>query len=140
MSATRYIETLIVRSLLAELLNAGAALSVQDEEDGEGFILAGSRDIDRLSAACLNVFDEVHLYADWPDTPAGYPDARNGWAYLILGNGEDILSDYSTSIESEIQRTLSYIDTLSDYDAGGARMPDALSFTPVPTGATLTGV
>ena len=140
MPTNRYIETLIVRSLLAELLNAGASLSVEDyDQDGEEFIIEKSRDLDRLSAACLNVFDEVYLVVTFPDVAPGVPDPRNGWALLILGNGVDILSDYSASIENEIQRTLSFVDALNSYNAGGPQMPGALPFTPVPTGVTLNG-
>lgn len=123
MSETRFIETLVVRSLVAELLNAGCQCSIPDEDDATNLVVNSSRSLEEIVAGCLNIFDECSLEAE----NATHKDL---WVRLHLGNGTGILGDYEMDVEPLIPQTLAFIEAITDYHgkAGSFTMP------PLPVG------
>jgi hypothetical protein len=102
---TRELERKIVNKLVTALLSAGYRLSVSLER---GFdhdeMLLGSVD---KAAIVKEVFsgDDCHVFVHKADGPL-VNDSRliaKGWVFLVIGNGCDIISDYTTNLESVIE-------------------------------------
>lgn len=91
------IELLVVRRLIADLITAGYALTV---DDGDGIRQTGTPD--ELISTIFGV-DEAHILADKIDNHA--------WVFLVLGNdGWDVISDYAVSLESVMAPLNQWID------------------------------
>lgn len=98
------VERLIIDHLIADMLAAGALLGVND---GEETTLERSADPVAIKAAMFTT-DEDYLLV-WPN---GLGEGEHiGWVWLIHGNGEDVICDYSTNIEALIAPTNTWIDT-----------------------------
>jgi hypothetical protein len=98
------LERLIIDHLVADLLAKGALLGVND---GEETTLKHSADPVAIKAAMFTT-DEDWLLV-WP---AGdhHQRSNTGWVRLIYGNGEDLISDYSTNLEALIAPTNAWIE------------------------------
>jgi hypothetical protein len=109
----RELERKIVRKMIAALLGAGYRLSVSLER---GFdldeMLLGSRDPAAILKAAFSG-DDCHVFVHEKDSPlltgnreVPYQSPRliaKGWVFLVVGNGADIISDYTTNLEEAIQ-------------------------------------
>ncbi len=117
-TATRIVERRIVRRFVRDALAAGYRLAVSLERgyDVDEGMLNGSRS---LRAVLDEAFagDDCHVFvqpADGPLVETSEPTVREqfcglrepvrrvvsvGWVALVLGNGCDVISDYSTNLE-----------------------------------------
>ncbi len=89
----RYIEKLIAKQCVANLLKAGYAISVFD---GEEVTLKSSTDRKAIMAA-LATTDEDKLFTYKTDEPASF-------VHLVWGNGCDLISDYGVSLEGVLTK------------------------------------
>lgn len=103
MSAVRFVEKIIVRKCIAELLRNGFTISVSD---GEETVLKWSLDAKAIFAAMFTTDeDRLHMHRG----------AFRGWVQFIYGNnGWDVINDYTTNLEPFLTRTLAFIDKVSD--------------------------
>lgn len=88
----RYVERLIARRLIADLLRANYSISVND---GEETTVARSVHAQRIFAAmCTTDEDSLIIYRTVSRTE------RFGWIKIVYGNdGVDMISDYTTNLE-----------------------------------------
>lgn len=90
MTAQRFVEHLIVRAAVEGLIEAGYAVDVEFAN------VKNSRDIDAILGAMWNDSRE-RLYA--------IKDGKDcGWVYFVIGNGESVLSDYTTNLEAPLAK------------------------------------
>lgn len=96
----REVERKIVERFVDDALKAGCRLSVSLERGYDiSEILVGSQDRKAIMAEIF-AGDECHVFVQDATGPT-IEDGRIiswGWAYFVLGNGPDILSDYSVSL------------------------------------------
>lgn len=86
-------ETKIAKALIKAALKRGYLISVND---GEEWAIQKSMDASAVWDAMRSTdADTLVFFADSKD--AGY--VRLGFALLIWGNGEDIISDYSAKVK-----------------------------------------
>lgn len=105
------IERRIIRQLIADLLDAGYAISVSDGEDG--FFLRQSRDFNAIQVA-LGTMDEDLLYATAAAAAAGHVPKHTSFVHLVYGNdGWDVICDNSVSLEPALTRTNALVEKLS---------------------------
>lgn len=92
MSARGYVERLIAKQCIADLLKAGYEVSVFD---GEETTVKRSRDADAIYAAMFTA-DEDYLHVH----NVGAKD-HFGWVRFVYGNdGYDVINDYTTNLET----------------------------------------
>ncbi len=113
------VEKRIVRRFVKDALAAGHRLSVSYERGYDiDEMLNGSRNIKEIMDAAFAA-DDAHLFvhkADGPTTENGSV-LSEGWVYIVLGNdGYDVISDYTTGIESLLAGANALADKLADAD------------------------
>lgn len=100
--AIREVEQKIVGQFVRDALAAGKRLAVSLERGYDvDEMLLGSRDEQRIMAEAF-AGDECHIFiqpAEGPTTQGGRV-ISDGWVFCILGNGGDVISDYSVNAES----------------------------------------
>lgn len=96
---TRKIETAISKKVVAALLAAGYDISVND---GEAYPIKCSTDAEAI-------FAEMG-HSDMETLEAHKDGKYVGFVLLILGNGEDVLSDYSIALEDAIAPVNAYVE------------------------------
>ena len=97
------VESQIGRQCIADLLDAGYAVSVND---GEGLVLRNSRDPEAIFAA-MGTTDEDCLMASRDGKPFSF-------VRFIYGNdGWDVINDYGTSLELALARTNALVDRMA---------------------------
>ena len=100
---TKYLEKLVLKSAIAELLGHGFYLSVND---GEETTLVRSFDADATFAATMTT-DEDYLHVHRLVTPT------HGWVRFIYGNdGWDVINDYATVLEPYLVKTNALTDEM----------------------------
>jgi hypothetical protein len=100
---SHYLEKLIMKQCIADLLAAGYTISVHD---GEETILLKSTEGDAIFAAMYTT-DEDYLHVF---SKAGKPV---GWVHFIYGNdGPDVINDYTASLEDALKRTNALADEM----------------------------
>ena len=85
-------EQRIAKAVVSRLLNKGYELAV---DDGEEIVTAVTTDINTIYDAMASTeMDRLHAYVG---------GQRKGWVLLIWGNGEDLISDLTTSLEADLE-------------------------------------
>ena len=98
-----YLERIIVQRLISDLLDRGYSLGVND---GEETTLTHSSDMLEITSAMYSTDEDFLLvYRENANHPFG-------WVRLIHGNGRDIISDYTTNLEDDLQGVNAYCDLL----------------------------
>lgn len=98
-----FIERLIVKQVVADLLKAGYTISVQD---GEEITLKQSTDRKAIMAALATTGeDRLFVYK---------PNCKASFVYLIWGNGCDLIADYGVSLESVLTKANALADKLAE--------------------------
>lgn len=90
------VEKRIVGRLVVDLLAAGFNITI---DDGGGIAespLKRSTDADAIFAA-LSSTDSDRLYVD-----AAHRGGYSGWVYLVWGNDDCVISDYTTNLEQHL--------------------------------------
>lgn len=104
------IERQIARKAAEGLIAGGYAVAVYD---GEEIALEASTDVQAVMGAMFAT-DEDYLFAMKPDE-AGKME-RQGYARFIYGNeGWDVMSDYTTNLESELAGAKAEADKLENW-------------------------
>lgn len=105
------VEAEIVTRTVEALLKAGFALST---DQGEGaFVPAKPTTSREIILSALMQTDDEHLFAFAVDAPAKSGRHR-GWVRFVYGNGGfDVISDYTTNLESVLAPVNAYADTLA---------------------------
>jgi hypothetical protein len=102
---SKYLEKIVIKSAIAELLSHGFSLSVND---GGETTLVRSFDADAIFGAMMTT-DEDNLHAHRPGVDGG------GWVRFIYGNdGWDVMNDYSTVLEPYLIKTNALIDEMQE--------------------------
>jgi hypothetical protein len=84
-------EKRIAKAVVCRLINLGYELAI---DDGEEIVTPITQDTKTLYDAMNSTeMDRVHAYVG---------GQHKGSALLVWGNGEDVLSDYSTSLEDAL--------------------------------------
>lgn len=98
-----FIEKLVIKQCISDLLKAGYVISVQD---GEDIVLERSRS-PRTIIAAMSTTDEDRFFV--------YKDGeRQSFVYFVYGNdGWDVINDYGVSLETVISKTNALADKLS---------------------------
>ena len=105
MSAISYVEKLITRRLIEALLAEGFCISINN--GGSEDEISDSKDLEAILAS-MRAADEDYVLVNKPGT-------LNGWVRLIYGNGGfDVISDYTTNLESVIQSALILADKIDN--------------------------
>jgi hypothetical protein len=103
----RYLEQVIARRCINDLINAGFVVSVFD---GEETTVKHSSDR-RAVFAAMGTTDEDYLLAHRPGDAHG--SRTKGWVRFIYGNEpEYVINDYTTSLEPVLVRTNALIAKL----------------------------
>tara|TARA_R110000772_G_scaffold84378_3_gene178156 strand:+ start:564 stop:908 length:345 start_codon:yes stop_codon:yes gene_type:complete len=98
------VEAKIAQIVVDHLLGAGFLVSV---EDGEEVTVRRSRDAAEIRAA-LCTTGEDRLLVSTPEAPYG----QAGGVLLIWGNGEDLISDYSVSLDVLMHTVMEAVDAI----------------------------
>ncbi len=108
MSATaiRFIERAIAERLVGGLLAAGHAVTVYNDRNEPTPELANSTDRDAILAAMWSSDEDVLTIGD----KANGKGENDGWVWCIHGNGEDMISDYTTNLESVVGPIYAWIN------------------------------
>jgi hypothetical protein len=102
----KFVERLIVKQCIEELLSHGYTLSVND---GEKTTLAWCISRDTVFEA-MDTTEEDYLYVHRPDEIE-----IMGWVRFIYGNApEEVINDYSTNLEPFLTKTLALIVDAED--------------------------
>lgn len=107
---TAHIEAKIVATLVRSLLISDSRLTIS-VSDGEALVVKHSRDTAVIFAALQSTDSDiliVHRSADDGLKP------RMASILLIWGNGWDVISDYSTSLEGLVAPAIRIAHTLQD--------------------------
>ena len=106
MSAIGYAEQAMLKCLIAELLEHGFALSVND---GEEEVVKQSRDPEKIFQACRSTDQDLLIVFHLE--PRGL--RQIGWIKLVYGNdGWDLLSDYTINLEPFLVKTQTLSNTI----------------------------
>ncbi len=103
------IEKKIVRRLVRDLLSKGYTLSVSLDRgfDIDEMVAIGSTDKQLIISEIFSG-DECHLFVhendDQEPTLNGQINSI-GWVYLVIGNGNCIISDYTTNLDDVLKST-----------------------------------
>lgn len=99
-----FIEKMIAKQCITDLLRAGYAISVQD---GEDIVLERSKSPRTILAAMATTDeDRFFVYKEGLTPPS--------FVYFVYGNdGWDVINDYSVSLETVISKTNALADKLS---------------------------
>ena len=96
------IESRIASRAISALLAAGYWLAVCQGDEDEQPASRYKRDIMKLLGECDE--DRIIVYRD---------KTRVGWVHLVYGNaGWDVISDYTTNLEPQLQAVNTYAETL----------------------------
>jgi hypothetical protein len=106
MSTTNYIEERIARACIAELLEHGFSIDVND---GEETTLTACTDPAAILAAMFST-DEDYLHARRNTGPDRF---LHGWVRFIYGNDCDVISDYTTNLDPYLKKTTTLVQELS---------------------------
>ena len=100
----RYVEKLIAKQCIVDLLAAGCKITVFD---GEETTLVDSTDAAAILSAMFTT-DEDYLHTTGPI----------GWVRFIYGNdGWDVINDYTTNLEPFLVRTMTLSEKICAGDA-----------------------
>ena len=99
----RLMELAIVRKLVNALLLEGFTISV--DGGGEDFDLSRSTDVEAIMDATFAVDGATLFMHTLPKTPIG-------WVSLVHGNGCEIISDWTTNLDADVQPALDYAEGL----------------------------
>ena len=101
------VEKRIVERVVADLLDAGFELAVDDGGDEPHPRTANKT---ALYDALMNT-DEDRLYVYHKDSPPGI-DFPMGWVYFVYGNdGWDVICDYTTNLELKLRGALEFAES-----------------------------
>ena len=92
MDATRFVERLIAKRLIADAIAAGYHLDVYD---GEERITIRGDDPKVILAAMFSTDEDYVLFVQ-------SNGKESGLVRLIYGNGVDVISDYTTNLEAVV--------------------------------------
>ena len=97
------VEQRIASRAISALLAAGYSLAVCQGDEDELPDTRDKRDIMRDLGECDE--DRIIVYRD---------KTRVGWLYLVYGNdnGETVITDYTTNLETQLQDVNAYAETL----------------------------
>ena len=103
------IESRIASRAVSALLAAGYSLSVAQGGEDEQPATTSKRKIMELLGECDE--DYLFVYAPAPSQiKAGW---KIGWVHLVYGNdGNDVIADYTCTLESQLAAVLAYAETL----------------------------
>jgi pyoverdine/dityrosine biosynthesis protein Dit1 len=101
--ARQRVERMVCRRFILDAVHAGYAISV---DDGEEVVLHNSTNVREILSKMFSVDDErLYVMKD---------GKRFGWVRLIYGNdGWDVISDYSTNLESLMRGAAALADVYS---------------------------
>lgn len=105
-AVTKYIERQIAKRVIAGLVAAGHAVSVYDDRNEPFPVLAKSRDPKAILAAMFTT-DEDLLTID--DRLRGRGE-NGGWVWFVHGNGDCVVSDYTTNLEYVLSPVNAWVD------------------------------
>jgi len=111
--SVKYLEKQVMKQCIADLLDAGFQVSVND---GEETTLKRSTDAEAIFAA-MRTTDDDYLFVYKPDAPGDGSGEKGcfGWVRFIYGNsGWDVINDYSTNLEQALKRTDALTDEMSE--------------------------
>lgn len=110
MNFDRAIEQAIITKAIDDLLAAGYSLGVND---GEETVLKRCTDKATILKAMFST-DEDLLLVYWGSLghPEGHEGKQKGWIRLIYGNGDSVISDYTTSLETELKGTNDFANAI----------------------------
>lgn len=97
------IERMILKRLVEHLLGLGHKLTVND---GEEETVKRSSDRTEVLKA-LRTTDEDYLIVH-------RDGLKDGWVRLIYGNGIDLISDYTTNLEEELEPVNEFVNRMDD--------------------------
>lgn len=104
--ARQKIEKQIAASAIADLIEAGYEVTVND---GEEDTVERSTEPGKIAEAMMTT-DEDYLIVYLPGVPA-----RAGWVRFIYGNdGPDVINDYTLSLEKVLAKTFELAEQLED--------------------------
>jgi hypothetical protein len=105
MPCTRFLERLVIKEAIADLLAHGFLVTVFDGEQNTDCIKSN----DPLAIfLATHSTDEDFLLAYKPDGTQAH-----GWIRLIYGNsGFDVINDYTTNLEPILARTMALISEM----------------------------
>lgn len=114
------IERAIVERVVDALIAANYRVAVSLERGYDlDEMLMGSRDRDAIIDAAT-AGDECHIFAQ-PAKGKLIDKGRvvsDGWIYLVFGNdGYDLISDYTTNLESLLAPVNTYADTIAEQES-----------------------
>ena len=109
-SITEITERLICRKLLDTIVAKGFCFIVND---GEENVTKRITDVDVGMAAMFSTDADVIKIFPISESPLSEKLPRLGSVSLIYGNGSDVISDYSLSVEDIIQPANLFADTLA---------------------------
>lgn len=96
------IEKMICRKIVKTLLAVGMSVSVND---GEETVLKKSSSVTEIMKSVFSTDEDILI---------AYKDGvRIGAVYLIWGNAEDIITDYSIALDEVLRPALEYVDKLA---------------------------
>ena len=107
-TTTLFIERMIAKRVIADLLAEGHTLSVFDGRDEHEPVLATSRDADAILAAMFSTGDDLlTVDAELTGQRRGH---SAGWVWFVHGNGDCVVSDYTTNLESVMGPINEWVD------------------------------
>jgi hypothetical protein len=116
-TVTAYVQSIIIRTLVTDLLDAGWLIDVNDNDADRETHLSESADCDAIMAAIFNPeLDSADYTLDLRRADRREAGV-DGWVRLIDGNGASVISDYTTNLEAVLTRAnkiADEIDTAGD--------------------------
>jgi hypothetical protein len=110
MNANCFVEAYVCRFLVRAALAHGYAISVFD---GEAWALKRSTDEEAIKAAMFSTDnDTLTLHKE----KVSSREKLRGSVLLIYGNGWDVISDYSVSLEALMIDVMKHIDSVRNLD------------------------
>lgn len=102
------IEKQIAASAIADLLEAGFCITVND---GEEDVVSRSTDPADIASAMMSTDEDrlfVYMNAELSTTYAG-------WVYFVYGNdGPDVINDYTMNLDKVLQKTTELAERLDE--------------------------
>ena len=105
-------EALMIKQAIADCLQAGYVLSVND---GEETTLRKSTDPDTIFAAMQTTDEDYLLVHRVASGPGKFSNQHFAWIRFIYGNdGWDVINDYTTNLEVTLANTRALADKLEE--------------------------
>ena len=99
---TQQTESKIIRKAAKALLTEGYSIRVHD---GTEFATDKTTKITEIMAECFATDTTSFIVYDAMNT-------RAGWIQFIHGNGEDVISDYTTNLDTIMEPVMDYCESL----------------------------